>query len=45
MQSEDVHNLWQEENTSPLAINYAVIFTLLDTIFKNQLTNTLLEIF
>ncbi len=22
MQSEDVHNLWQEENSSPLAINY-----------------------
>jgi hypothetical protein len=25
MQSEDVHNLWQEENTAPLAINYAVL--------------------
>jgi len=23
MQLKDVHNLWQEGNTSPLAINYA----------------------
>jgi len=25
MQLKDVHNLWQEENSSPLAINYAVL--------------------
>jgi hypothetical protein len=45
MQSEDDHNLWQEKKFLPLAINYTVIFILLETIFKNQLTNTLLEIF